>query len=214
MEVKINNSIDIQPTVKKKRPRIASNANKLEDDNTTVYVKPAKADDVKKEKKHEKRSNDKKFKKFNYKKPERSVDDIKEGIKKSLESTGGKYVKFDDINHTEGLLVCGIVDASNTTDKVTAADICFAVVNHDRKLIYVNCNERFSVMREPSMKCSILDWLYRNETATINDIANGAMEYDGVEIFTDVYLNEPVEPKPKQNKSKKNKSAKKSNKKA
>ena len=212
MEVKINNSIDIQPTVKKKRPRIAPNANKLEDDNTTVHVKPGES---KKEKKRENlKTNVKKSKKSTYKRPERSVDDIKEGIKKSLESTGGKYVKFDDINHIEGLLVCGVIDASNTTDKVTSEDICFAVVNHDRKLIYVNCNERFSVMREPSMKCSILDWLYRNETATINDIANGAMEYDGVEIFTDVYLNEPVELKPKQNKSKKNKSAKKTNKKA
>lgn len=189
MEVKVNNSIDIETPVKKKRPRISTGEKAA--DNQSDYVRSTNvANDNKKQAKPEFVKKDRK--------PTRSVEDIKAGIVKSLEIVGGKYVKFDDINHTEGLLVCGVVDPENE-NKVTAKDIYFAVVNHDRHLVYVNCNNRFSTMREPSLKCSILDWLYRNEANTILDIANSQMEYDGVEIFTPTYLVAPVVEK-KQNK--------------
>lgn len=205
MEVKINNSIDIQTPVKKKRTRIGEyvkNSSSVTEDSSTFV----KSTNFKRTDSSEKKSKD--FsgkKKFTNRKPSRSVNDIKEGIVKSLETTGGKYVKFDDINHTEGILVCGVIDADNP-DNCTDNDICFAVINHNRTLVYVNCNERFAVMREPSMKCSILDWLYRNETSTITEAAKETLNYDGVHIFTNVYLMEPPVEKPKSNKkNKKNK---------
>lgn len=188
MEVKINNSIDIEPVSKKKRPRISKPTEVTEDSSSYVsstnYTKSDKAPNKSKDSKNFKQ-------KKPYKRPVRTVDELKEGIIKSLESTGGKYVKFDDVNHTEGILVCGIIDAEDP-NKIVQDDICFAVINHNRNLIYVPYENRFSVMKEPSLKCSVLDWLYRNETATIVDTAIKGMEEDNVDIFTNIYLNKPV----------------------
>lgn len=205
MEVNVNKSIEIPKTEKKKRPRIAEYKAKgtaaVEDDANVVHSTNVKTDNEKRRDKSVSKKNKPKFEKKERRFPKRSVEDIKSGIVKSLENVGGKYVTFEDINHTEGLLVCGLVDAMEG-ETVTDEDIFFAVVNHDRNLVYVNCKEKFTVQREPSLKCSILDWLYRNEANTIIDIATETMEADGVDIFTDVYL---VPVKEKKNSGKKNK---------
>lgn len=201
MEVKRVESIEIQKTEKKQRPRIGQGHTvvKADEKNTTYSsnfkndTKPSKKNNVSRKPRFEKPQ-----------RPQRTVEDIKTGIVNSLESVGGKYVKFEDINHTEGLLVCGVVDAENP-DNVTAKDIYFAVVDHDRHLVYVNCSNRFSVMREPSMKCSILDWLYRNEAQTIYDIAMNTLDDHGVDIFTKTYLVVPKKTEKKNNKKKNNK---------
>lgn len=199
MEVKVVESIEIQKPLKKQRPRIGQGHKSAQVDNASTYSSNFKAD--------AKPNNKEKTQKPRFNKPQRpqrSVEDIKAGIVNSLESVGGKYVKFEDVNHTEGLLVCGVVDPEDQ-DRVTSKDIYFAVVDHDRHLVYVNCNNRFSVMREPSMKCSILDWLYRNEAQTIYDIAMNTLEDHGVEIFTKTYLVVPKVEKKKDNKKKGNK---------
>ena len=46
----------------------------------------------------------------------RSVDEIKQSVTTALEKVGGKYVHFDDINHTEGLLVAGVIDSIDGDD--------------------------------------------------------------------------------------------------
>ena len=189
MEVNVNKSIEIPKTEKKKRPRISDLKREMPIEDSANSVKTVSAKAEKPARKFNK-NNKPKFEKKERRFPKRTTEEIKEGIVKSLESVGGKYVTFDDINHTEGLLVCGVIDAIDP-EKVTDKDIFFAVVNHDRHLVYVSCKERFSVQREPSMKCSILDWLYRNEANTIINIANNTMEDNGVEIFTDVYLVAP-----------------------
>lgn len=212
MEVTVNKSIEIPKTEKKKRPRIGDTIGsrvKADENAATSVVSTNYKDDT--NKKPQQKSSFKKNDKPNFKndRPKRfvrSVDDIKAGIIKSLESVGGKYVKFEDINHTEGLLVCAVIDAADAANPAPN-DVYFAVVNHDRKLVYVEADNRFSVQREPSMKCSILDWLYRNEAQTIADIAFGTLEDDGVDVFTDTYIVVPEPPK----KNKKNKKGNKKN---
>lgn len=201
MEVKVVESIEIQKPEKKQRPRIGQGHKTAQVDNASTYSSNFK-DDAKPNKPRDNKQQKSRFNKPQ--RPVRSVEDIKAGIVNSLENVGGKYVKFEDINHTEGLLVCGVVDADDP-NHVTSKDIYFAVVDHDRHLVYVNSNNRFSVMREPSMKCSILDWLYRNEAQTIYDIAMDTLEDHGVEIFTKTYLVVPKVEKKKDNKKKGNK---------
>ena len=88
----------------------------------------------------------------------RSVDEIKQSVTTALEKVGGKYVHFDDINHTEGLLVAGVIDSID--GDVSADNICFAVVDRDRNVQYVNNNEHFAVLRgdKQGVAKSIRSW--------------------------------------------------------
>lgn len=119
----------------------------------------------------------------------RSVDEIKQSVTTALEKVGGKYVHFDDINHTEGLLVAGVIDS---IDGVVSADnICFAVVDRDRNVQYVNNNEHFSILREVPNNLSVLDYLYTRESKCIYDRVVSQMKSEGVEMFTKNYIYVP-----------------------
>ena len=142
----------------------------------------------------------------------KTVDEIKQNVSNALEKVGGKYVRFDDIDHTEGLLIAGVIDAVGREDAPAVETVCFAVVDRDRNVQYVNHNEHFSVLREVSNNLSVLDYLYHREALFIFDRATNQMDADGVELFTKNYI---YVPKAKPNKGKKpnNKSGKKSAKK-
>ena len=109
----------------------------------------------------------------------RSVDEIKQSVTTALEKVGGKYVHFDDINHTEGLLVAGVIDSID--GDVSADNICFAVVDRDRNVQYVNNNEQISV----------LHYLYTRESKCIYDRVVSQMKSEGVEMFTKNYIYVP-----------------------
>lgn len=142
----------------------------------------------------------------------KTADEIKQNVSNALEKVGGKYVCFDDINHTEGLLIAGVIDSVGREDAPVSETICFAVVDCDRNVRYVNQNEHFSVLREASNNLSVLDYLYHREAQFIFDRATNQMDVDGVEIFTKNYI---YVPKTKPNKGKKpsNKNGKKTAKK-
>ena len=110
-------------------------------------------------------------------------------VNRREEKVGGKYVHFDDINHTEGLLVAGVIDSID--GDVSADNICFAVVDRDRNVQYVNNNEHFSVLREVPNNLSVLDYLYTRESKCIYDRVVSQMKSEGVEMFTKNYIYVP-----------------------
>lgn len=142
----------------------------------------------------------------------KTVDEIKQNVSNALEKVGGKYVRFDDIDHTEGLLIAGVIDAVGREDAPAVETVCFAVVDRDRNVQYVNHNEHFSVLREVSNNLSVLDYLYHREAQFIFDRATNQMDADGVELFTKNYIY-VLKAKPNKGKKPNNKNGKKSAKK-
>ena len=87
------------------------------------------------------------------------------------------------------MLVAGVIDS---IDGVVSADnICFAVVDRDRNVQYVNNNEHFSVLREVPNNLSVLDYLYTRESKCIYDRVVSQMKSEGVEMFTKNYIYVP-----------------------
>ena len=101
-------------------------------------------------------------------------------INKAMEFAGGKYVKFDDIDHTEGLLVGGV--------KMNNAFL-FAVMDRDKNMRYVTPDNHFSVIREVTTQLYILDYVYKQSPQYLYDRALDFFEHDKAELFTNCYIN-------------------------
>lgn len=120
----------------------------------------------------------------------KSVDEIKEQLVKALESVGGKYIKFDDVDHMEGLLIGAV---NRNFDSMSAQDnMCFVILDRDRHVQYVNYNTHFSVYRNgvPS-SLYVLDYLYTRDPQTLLNAATITLEYDKVTLFTKLYIRVP-----------------------
>lgn len=130
----------------------------------------------------------------------KTAEEIKQNVINALEKVGGKYVHFDDLEHTEGLLIAGAIDTfDGKTNPVET--ICFVVMDKDRNIQYINNNEHFTVLREPTNNLSVLDYLYHREPQYIKNRADAQLESDGVEVFTNNYIYIPTQ---KKNNRKKN----------
>ena len=122
---------------------------------------------------------------------EKMLEDLKKQVSIAIDKVGGKYVKFDDVDHTEGLMVAGIIDNS-IIDNISDRDkVCFAVMNRDKKMIYINNNEHFSVLQEIPSSLYVLNYLYTREPQTLYDYATDAFEKDKVTVFTKTCINIP-----------------------
>ena len=136
-----------------------------------------------------------------YKKPvfkTKTLEDYKTQVSNVLNKLGGKYIKFDDIDHTEGLIIGGVINNSIIDDISDKDKVCFAVMNRDKKLVYINNNEHFSILQNIPSSLYVLDYLYKHEPNTLRDYAEVSLNNDNVELFTNIYINVPK----KQHKSK------------
>lgn len=130
----------------------------------------------------------------------KSVDEIKEQLVKALESVGGKYVKFDDVDHMEGLLIGAV---NRNFDSMSAQDnMCFVILDRDRHVQYVNYNTHFSVYRNgvPS-SLYVLDYLYTKDPYALLNTTTNTLEYDKVTMLTKIYIHVPQKNKKSNNKN-------------
>lgn len=133
----------------------------------------------------------------------KSVDEIKEQLVKALESVGGKYVKFDDVDHMEGLLIGAV---NRNFDSMSAQDnMCFVILDRDRHVQYVNYNTHFSVYRNgvPS-SLYVLDYLYTKDPYALLNTTTNTLEYDKVTMLTKIYIHVPQKNKKSNNKNNRN----------
>ena len=110
---------------------------------------------------------------------ERTENDIRENIQKGIDHAGGKYVKFDDIDHTEGLLVGGVKKEGKHY---------FAVMNRDKVVKYVSPNEHFSILRNIPASLYILDYVYRHDADYLYERALDYLDHDKASLFTNCYI--------------------------
>lgn len=126
------------------------------------------------EKNHRVKKNNAREKKHVY-----SFEEIQKNITESLVRTGGRYVRFDNPEHSEGLMCAGV-----SIDNA----IFFAIINKDRKIEYVPSNIHYTVLRYPSNNLSVLDYLYKTNHTMIENIVTVAFENEDVEPFTKNYI--------------------------
>lgn len=111
--------------------------------------------------------------------PKRSADDIRNQIHKAMEFAGGKYVKFDDVDHVEGLLFGGVKKNNS---------FLFAVMDRDKHVVYVTTDNHFSVIRDVTPSLYILNYVYRHDPEYLYDLALDQLEHDKAELFTNCYI--------------------------
>lgn len=121
--------------------------------------------------------------------PVKSEEDYRKQISTALEKVGGRYVKFEDANHVEGLLVAGVsLSGAHLAMNSKVPFAYFAVVNHDRKVVFVDPEAHFTVLRDIPASLTVLDYLYYREPETIKEIVDTALADEDVSAFTKVYL--------------------------
>ena len=131
----------------------------------------------------------------------KSLEDLKKQVKTAISKVGGKFVQFDNIDHTEGLMLAGIID--DTLDDNTNQDkVCFAIMDRDKKVVYVNNNEHFSVLQNIPSSLYILNYLYTHEPETLLDYAEHAFDKDKVDLFTKICISIPKKKTNKKNNKK------------
>lgn len=99
----------------------------------------------------------------------------------AMQKAGGRYVKFDNVDHTEGLMIAGV--QSND------GKYMFAIVDRDRHIQYVGNNEHFSVIRGVPASLYVLDYLYQHESANLHSIAVNTFDVDNMKVITKLYIN-------------------------
>lgn len=128
-------------------------------------------------------------------------------LEAAMQKAGGRYVKFDDIDHTEGLMIAGV--------QCKNGSYMFAVMNRDRKVQFIGNNEHFSVIRDVPASLYVLDYIYHREPETLLNFANNTFTEDEIKLITKMYI-KVVKKTNKDNKKqtkKRNKNTKKNTKK-
>ena len=110
---------------------------------------------------------------------ERTENDIRENIQKGIDHAGGKYVKFDDVSHTEGLLVGGAKKGGKHY---------FAVMDRDKAIRYISPNEHFTILRDIPASLYILDYVYRHDANYLYERALDYFDHDKASLFTNCYI--------------------------
>ena len=104
---------------------------------------------------------------------------IRENIQKGIDHAGGKYVKFDDVDHTEGLLVGGVKKEGKHY---------FAVMDRDKVIKYISPNEHFTILRDIPASLYILDYVYRHDADYLYERALNYFDHDRASLFTNCYI--------------------------
>ena len=115
------------------------------------------------------------FKKDEHKPRVKTDEEYIAQLNAAMQKAGGRYVKFDNVDHTEGLMVAGV--QSND------GKYMFAVVDRDRHVQLVGNNEHFSVIRY------VLDYLYHRESATLHEMVTNTFDIDNTKLITKLYIN-------------------------
>lgn len=115
-------------------------------------------------------------------------------LESAMQKAGGRYVKFDDIDHTEGLMIAGVQTKDNK--------YMFAVMNRDRNVQFVGNNEHFSVIRNVPASLYVLDYVYHREPDTLLNLTNNIFTNDEIKLITKLYI-KSVKKANKDNKKKK-----------
>lgn len=99
----------------------------------------------------------------------------------AMQKAGGRYVKFDDIDHTEGLMIAGV--------QCQDGRYMFAVMNCDRKVQLVGNNEHFSVIRDVPASLYVLDYVYHRNPEILLNRVDVTFEQDEIKLITKMYIN-------------------------
>lgn len=128
-------------------------------------------------------------------------------LEAAMQKAGGRYVKFDDIDHTEGLMVAGV--------QCKNGSYMFAVMNQDRKVQLVGNNEHFSVIRNVPASLYVLDYVYHRDPEFLLNFVNTTFEQDEIKLITKMYIKvvKKVNKDNKKNTKKNKKNSKKNTKK-
>ena len=121
-------------------------------------------------------------------------------LENAMQKAGGRYVKFDNIDHTEGLMFAGVQTKDNK--------YMFAVMDRDRKVQLVGNNEHFSVIRDVPASLYVLDYVYHREPETLLNFVNNVFTEDDIKLITKLYI-KAVKKVNKDNKKKNKKNTKK-----
>lgn len=125
----------------------------------------------------------------------KTEEQVKEQLKNAINKVGGRYVRFDDDNHTEGLLIAAVNVKSEIENIPYTESYNFAILNKDRRVSYLNNNEHFSILSDVPVSLFVLDYLYKREPKTLLDIATTTFNTDNVDIITDIRIYIPKERK-------------------
>lgn len=98
----------------------------------------------------------------------------------AMQKAGGHYVKFDNIEHTEGLMVAGV--------QCKDGKYMFAVMNCDRKVQLVENNEHFSVIHNVPASLYVLDYVYHRNPEILVNIVDATFYQDEIKPITKVYI--------------------------
>ena len=120
-------------------------------------------------------------------KKEKTLDEVKTQVSNALNKVGSRYVKFDNIDHTEGLMVCGVIFESEK-DLNNENKVCFAVMNSNKKIEYVSSKEHFSILSSVPSSLYVLNYLNTREPDTLKLYADTAFKKDKVNVFTKIYI--------------------------
>ncbi len=101
-------------------------------------------------------------------------------LEAAMQKAGGRYVKFDDIDHTEGLMIAGV--------QCKNGNYMFAVMNRDRKVQLVGNNEHFSVIRDVPASLYVLDYVYHRDPEILLNIADATFYQDEIKLITKMYI--------------------------
>ena len=121
------------------------------------------------------------FKKDEHKPRVKTDEEYIAQLNAAMQKAGGRYVKFDNVDHTEGLMVAGV--QSND------GKYMFAVVDRDRHVQLVGNNEHFSVIRNVPASLYVLDYLYHRESATLHEMVTNTFDIDNTKLITKLYIN-------------------------
>ena len=119
---------------------------------------------------------------------DKSLEEYKEQVTNVINKVGGKFIKFDDIEHTEGIMVAGIIDDSEVENISNKEKVCFAVMNKDKKIVYINNNEHFSILPNIPASLYVLNYLNMNEPDLLYALAENAFDKDKVKVFTKICI--------------------------
>lgn len=126
-----------------------------------------------------------KKKKQTFKKKLKTLDLIKKDIAATLKYAGGKYVTFDDTNHTEGLLIGGAI-----IKYPKSKDAKFIVVDKNKNIVFIDSFEHFSYIKDIPSSLYILNYVYTRDTTYFYNLIMGELEdNENIEVFTNIYMN-------------------------
>lgn len=123
------------------------------------------------------------FKKDEHKARVKTDEEYIEQLNVAMKKAGGRYVKFDNVDHTEGLMIAGV--------QTNNGKYMFAIVDRDRHIQLVGNNEHFSVIRGIPASLYVLDYLYHREPTTLHGMVTNTFDIDNTKLITKLYINIP-----------------------